>query len=213
MAPPSRRDELDTFKRQINLTEYAAAQGYTLDRPHSSRNSVAMKGPTGDKIVIARDEGNGAWIYFSVHDDSDNGTIDFVDHRRRMSMGEIRKELRPWIGQGVNPPKRPSRDLFQEDVQPIRKDLAAILASFAAMTPLSSGHKYLEEERGIALSVLDDRLFGGRIYTDRYNNAVFPHHDRRGICGYEIRNFNFRGLPREGRKASGIPPAARTTPP
>lgn len=50
---------------------------------------------------------------------------------------------------GGNPPKRLSSDLFQEDVEPIRKDLAAILANFAAMTPLAAGHKYLEEERGI----------------------------------------------------------------
>jgi hypothetical protein len=79
---PNRREELDLFKSRINLTEYASAQGYVLDRKHSSRNSVAMRGPSGDKVIIARDARDGNWIYFSVTDEEDNGTIiDFVTRR------------------------------------------------------------------------------------------------------------------------------------
>lgn len=66
---PNRREELDLFKSRINLTEYASAQGYLLDRKHSSRNSVAMRGPTGDKVIIARDARDGNWIYFSLTDE------------------------------------------------------------------------------------------------------------------------------------------------
>lgn len=36
-------DELEAFKTNINLTEYAADQGYELDRRESSRNSVIMR--------------------------------------------------------------------------------------------------------------------------------------------------------------------------
>lgn len=202
MAYASRKDELDLFKRQINLSEFAAAQGYALDRKASSRNSVAMKGPGGDKIIIARDDRSGHWIYFSVADEQDNGTIiDFVDHRERLNLGAIRKELRPWIGQGAGPePRRPAPEAFQQEVEPIKKDLAAILAQFAAMVPLSAGHRYLEEERGVPRAVLESPLFSGRIYTDRYDNAVFPHHDRGGVCGFEVRNFEFRGFAKGGRK-------------
>jgi hypothetical protein len=60
---PNRRTELNLFKSRINLSEYASAQGYVLDRQHSSRNSVAMRGPTGDKVIIARDAKDGNWIY------------------------------------------------------------------------------------------------------------------------------------------------------
>jgi hypothetical protein len=78
---------------------YASAQGYTLDRRHSRRNSVAMRGPTGDQVIIACDDKSGDWSYFSVNDDQDNGTIiDFITHRRRLNLGAIRKELRPWAG-------------------------------------------------------------------------------------------------------------------
>ena len=53
---PQQRDELERFKTAINLTEYAATQGYLLDRRASSRNSVVMRHPAGDKIVVARGE-------------------------------------------------------------------------------------------------------------------------------------------------------------
>jgi hypothetical protein len=53
--------ELALFKTTINLSEYAAAQGYRIDRRASSRNSVVMKTEAGDKIVIARAQ-DGHWI-------------------------------------------------------------------------------------------------------------------------------------------------------
>ena len=49
--------ELDQFKTSINLSEFAAARGYALDRRASSVNSAVMRHPDGDKIVIARNEG------------------------------------------------------------------------------------------------------------------------------------------------------------
>lgn len=195
------RDELDRFKRLINLSEYAAAQGYILDRAHSSRNSVAMKSGAGDKIVIARDENSQHWIYFSVTDDSDNGTIiDFIDRRQRCGLGEIRKALRPWIGAAPGQIARPQADLFQKEVTPIKRDRAAVVAQFAAMTPLTGTHAYLEEERGIASDILHSPRFAGRVYTDKYKNAVFPHHDRHGVCGFEIRNVRFKGFAKGGEK-------------
>lgn len=197
----SRRDELDAFKRQINLTEYAAGQGYALDRTHSSRNSVAMRHGNGDKIIIARDDGSHHWIYFSVTDDRDNGTIiDFIDHRQRCSLGDIRKALRPWIGAAPGQIVRPQADLFQQEVTPIKRDRAAVVAQFAAMTPLLGEHPYLEQERALPPEVLHAARFSGRIYTDKFRNAVFPHHDRQGVCGFEIRNFKFKGFAKGGEK-------------
>ena len=37
-----RPEELEDFKSRINLSEYAAACGYRLDRKASSRNSAVM---------------------------------------------------------------------------------------------------------------------------------------------------------------------------
>ena len=92
--------ELDDFKRKIDLRQYAAEQGYTLDKRESWRGSAVMRNG-GDKVVIKLD-GDGHYVYFSVRDDRDNGSIiDFVQHRKRLSLGEVRKELRPWIGRSA----------------------------------------------------------------------------------------------------------------
>jgi len=91
-------DELEDFKTTINLSEYAASEGYCIDRRASSRNSVAIRHASGDKIVIARGQDN-HWMYFSVRDDTDNGTlIDFVQNRKGCKLGGVRQELRPWVG-------------------------------------------------------------------------------------------------------------------
>ncbi len=198
---PTRQQEIDDFKRRINLTEYAAVQGYVLDRKETSRNSVTMRGPGDDKIIIGRDANSGHWIYFSVRDDIDNGTIiDFVQNRQRLDLGEVRKILRPWVGENPSPARRPSPEGFVGDVEPISRDLARIRAQFAAMRPVQGAHPYLEAERRIPAAVLADPRFAGRIYTDRHGNAVFPHHDRDGLCGFELRNARFKGFARGGQK-------------
>ena len=90
--------ELEAFKSNIDLRQYAAAQGYQLDRKESWHGSAVMRSPAGDKIIIKRGT-DGHYVYFSVRDDQDNGSIvDFVQNRVRVSLSAVRKELRPWIG-------------------------------------------------------------------------------------------------------------------
>ena len=91
--------ELESFKNGIDLRAYAAEQGYQLDRKESWRGSAVMRHPNGDKIVVKRGS-DGHYVYFSVRQDNDNGSIiDFVQFRQNVSLGVVRKELRPWIGQ------------------------------------------------------------------------------------------------------------------
>src|SRR6267154_1091510 len=86
-------DELETFKTNINLTEYAAASGYRLDRQASSRNSAVMVHPERDKIIIAVDRDR-HWIYFTIGGDTDNGSIiDFVQKRKGGNLGDVRRAL------------------------------------------------------------------------------------------------------------------------
>lgn len=199
--PPTRTQEIDDFKRRINLTEYAAAQGYELDRKESSRNSATMRGPGDDKIIIGKDAASGHWIYFSVRDDADHGTIiDFIQNRQRLTLGELRKALRPWLGENPDPPRKPAPESFLADVEPIPRDLAHIRAQFAAMQPVQGAHPYLEAERKIPAAVLADPRFMGKIYSDRHGNAVFPHYDRQGLCGFELRNTRFKGFAKGGQK-------------
>jgi hypothetical protein len=191
--------ELDVFKREINLSEYAATQGYRIDRKVSSRNSVVMRSEAGDKIVIARGQ-DGHWIYFSVRDERDNGTIvDFVQKRKGVKLGGVRQELRPWAGGGWGEPARPHPDLFAQEIAPVSKDRAQVLRELTRMKPLAF-HAWLEEERAIPRSLLLDPRFAGRIKVDFRANAVFPHADQDGPCGYEIKNRGFTGFARGGDK-------------
>ena len=90
--------ELESFKTSIDLRAYAASEGYTLDRKESWRGSAVMRHANGDKVIIKRDA-DGHYVYFSVRDDRDHGTvIDFAQNRLRLSLGELRKTLRPWGG-------------------------------------------------------------------------------------------------------------------
>ena len=65
------RDELDGFKREIDLREFALSLGYEIDKRESWRGSTVLR-RGGDKIVVKRNS-NGHYVYFSVRDDRDNG--------------------------------------------------------------------------------------------------------------------------------------------
>ena len=193
--------EIDRFKRHINLSEYAASEGYLIDAHESTRSSVIMRGPDDDKVVITVNRHNNHWIYFSVRDDHDNGTIiDFVQHRHRCDLAHTRKLLRPWMGENPHPTKRYAHHRYAEQVIPVSKDIARVIAEFSAMSPVAGDHRYLVEERCIPVSVLTHPRFVDKIRVDKYHNAVFPHYNASGLCGYEIKNHDYTGFSRGGQK-------------
>jgi hypothetical protein len=173
--------DFSKLKSEINLTQYAAHLGYKIDPKKSTRNSVAMKGGA-DKIIVSRR--GGIWIYFSVTDDHDNGTIiDFVRNRTDKAIGEIGQELQSWIGGDV---AFPAPEFYVQEVKQQEYDHERVARVFKNSRPVKY-HAYLEH-RGITQSVLLSPRFVGRIYTDRYQNAVFPHYGDNGICGLELKN-------------------------
>lgn len=194
----SRRDELEQFKTEINLSEFAASEGFIIDRKSSGRNSVAMKHADGNKIIIAMDRNK--WVYFNVHDDRDNGTIiDFVMNRRRINMGEARKVLRPWVG-SATPLPRPDASQYVTRLEPVPLDLVGVRARLAAMKPIPPDHAYLTGQRCIPTALLTADHLLERVLVDHRNNAVFPHWNHHGLCGYEVKNTGFSGFAPGGVK-------------
>lgn len=121
--------ELERFKTEINLSHYAAALGYELDRRETSRNSAVMRHANGDKIVIAKDGAH--WIYFSVRDDGDHGSIiDFVMRRQTGGMGAARQTLRGWIN---SPPPPPPPTHYAADLATSTRDRAGVMRRFLQM--------------------------------------------------------------------------------
>jgi Toprim-like/Protein of unknown function (DUF3991) len=199
-------EELERFKRDVNLTEFAAGRGYRLvgrERSAegkwrgSTRSSVAMRHPdTNDKIIIRRDR-DGHWTYFSVRDDSDNGTVvDFLQRRWQMSLGDVRKELRDWLR--VDRPRTPI-ELYRPSVQIQERDGSAAAAAYSSAR--AARCRYLED-RGISREVAADRRFAGAYRLGERGNVLFPHCDPATglVVGFEVKNKGFTSFASGGRK-------------
>lgn len=192
----SRTDELEDMKR-IDLCRYAASCGFVIDRRQSSRSSAVLKHPNGDKLIVARTK-NGQFMYFNAKG-SDNGTIiDFVQARDQCSLGEVRKLLRPWLN-GSDPPPL-SEPTLPIELQPSEHDAAQVLGRWLQAKPIGQTHSYLETERNIPREVLKHPMFEDRIRIDARGNALFPHYNQAGLCGFEIKNSGWTGFASGGIK-------------
>jgi hypothetical protein len=170
-------DELERFKSEINLTAYAASRGYRVDRRESSRNSVVMRHPsTDDKIIVSRGEHDQHWVYFSVRDSRDHGTIvDFVQQRDGGTLGAVRGTLLSWIG-GEHPSV--SLEFYVGSVALRRVDRGLVARVFQGARVVTSS-AYLNT-RGIRTSILSSDRFVGTFREDRRGNVLFPHRDDAG---------------------------------
>ena len=190
-------EELERFKREINLGEYAASLGYQVDRQKSSRASLAMRHPgTGDKIIIARSGADQHWTYFSVRDDRDNGTIlDFVARRHpAMNLGKIRQELRWWLGLAYPP----SVGDFVRTLPERIRDRGSVEREWAEAKVVANV-RYLNS-RGIRPGTLASPRFVGTFRMDVRGNVLFPHADSEGICGFEAKNVGWTAFATGGKK-------------
>lgn len=194
--------ELERFKTEISLAEYAAAVGYEIDRRESSRSSIVMR-RAEDKIIVSTDQ-DGHWIYFSVRDAADHGSIiDFVQRRNPgLNLGQVRKEFRPWLLSGTSFSYRPHQSEIEKP-EPTTRDRQQVLAAWMLMRPAQAQgrHHYLENGRKLKPETLADPRFVSVVWTDGKGNAVFPHYDGQGLAGFELKNEGFTGFSRNGRKA------------
>ena len=189
--------ELDKFKTDINLADYAQVNGYSIDKKKTSVNCLVLKNTEGYKILVGINQSDGHYFYSSVNNDRDSGSIiDFIQNRRILNVGEVRKELRSWINAPSNPPYSPKQ--ATPKLTPSSPDRHKIITQFEAFKAIVT-HPYLTQ-RGISQQTTNDPRFQGRIYTDSRNNVIFPHADREGVCGYELRNQEFKSFSKGGIK-------------
>jgi hypothetical protein len=183
-------DELERFKRTIDLTELASSYGYRLDgRP--SRTSLKMKN-AGSTIIIATGE-DGHGIFFDVHGSASGSVIDFVMWQKGCNLGYARKALREYTGQHSF--SFPTAH-WPFKLVPVTRDRAGVMAKCEGMKPYRPG--YLEG-RGLTPSTIE--LFSEHIRTDERGNTCFLHEDENGVTGWEIKNKGFTGFAGGGEKA------------
>lgn len=177
------KHDFGRYKSDINLSHYAAFLGYELDPRKTTKSSLVMKHPNGDKVIISKRGSN--YVYFSVSDDKDNGTIvDFIRKRTDKTFPEIGQELQKWVrgGGGISQNVPFASDIQSQEYNPER-----IKALFSRVKQIK-GDDYLQNIRKIPFSTLQNPLFAERIYRDFYGNVVFPHYDHAGVCGLELKN-------------------------
>jgi hypothetical protein len=189
--------ELERFKTEIDLRDYAASLGFALNARESWRGSAVMELGQQDKIIITRGS-DGHYVYFSVKADHAGTAIDLAKRYVSRNFGEVRKALRRWSDapQAPAPASRPP--LAKTD-----RDLQAVAREWHGANDYAS-HAWLEGERGIPAALLASSRFGGRFKVDGRGNVLFAHINAAGqLCGFEKKNKGFTGFATGGEKGLG----------
>lgn len=177
--------ELERFKTEINLTEFASSYGYVLDERESCRTCNVMRHSDGSKIVVATDT-DGHGIYFDVHNATSSGSIiDFVKHRKGVNLGFARKALRDWI---TNPSLSfPTAHRVFTKPRPITRDRAGLFAEWQGMEPYNG--RYLQG-RGLSpetIAKFSEHIRISASKDGKFRNVVFRHDDDDGLAGWEVK--------------------------
>ena len=163
--------ELESFKNGIDLRAYAAEQGYQLDRKESWRGSASCVTRTGTRSSSSAARMVTTSIFRFGRTTITARSSTSCRHRQRLSLGAVRKELRPYIGM-------PSSQLPAFPPLPkTSKDRLRVETEYAKMQD-APRHPYLENERALPASLLELERFAGRVRMDARGNAVFPHFDQ-----------------------------------
>lgn len=191
--------ELDGFSR-LNFIALAAELGFVRDERESGGRSHVLRSAGGDKLAV-KERTDGTWCYFNVHDHADRGCIvDLVQRRLGLSLGHARKHLRESAGIANTPFPRPVFTAFTATSPKVDPDHAykKSLAVWNAVTWMAEPAYLLE--RGLAPATLSDPRFADCWRVDRHGNVIFPHHDRRGLCGYERRGTDCKAFGKDTRR-------------
>jgi hypothetical protein len=203
-------DELTQLKSDVSLVDYALSLGYERD-PAKSTKAVTFLRRDDDKIIVRR--GNcGYDIYAHVPDyEREQGSIiDFIQSREGVSIGEIRKRLRAFIGKPKpeghqdHSPSIKSNDQA-ESPAPVIQDNALSKSDRERIqwgwdkSAWSAEPAYLIS-RGIPASVRNDPRFAGCWRISSKGAVLFPHRDMSGLCGLEIRGDGVKVFSKGGHK-------------
>lgn len=192
-------NNLDDYKIQVNLAEYAMSKGFRIVKNKSGRNIIRLQHPDGTELKVWRNKNN-FWRYLNINNDSDTGTIiDFLQNRMGLNFGLIRRELEVYL-------KRAS---FQEHAYMNTEAKRSFSQTEVSALQLTDVAFLLE--RGFREKTIHSRLFKGTIFNQekkignyQFSNIVFPLYSKDGYCGLDIRNKNYKGSAPGSDKQNGI---------
>jgi hypothetical protein len=190
--------ELEAFKIEIDLREFAASLGFEVNRRDSWRGSAVMELGQQDKIIITRGI-DGHYVYFSVKENHSGTVIDLAKRYINENFGEIRKALRRWGDRPAPPAPRSAWPALEKT----NKDFEGVAREWHAAGDYSS-HAWLEGGRAIPPALLHSERFDGCLKIDARGNVLFAHvniEDR--LCGFEKKHLGFTGFAAGGEKGLG----------
>ena len=218
-APTRENDptELDRFKRDIDLVDYAQRQGYTIKK--ESRRGDWYHLVKDDEHVIVTRKAGGHQVYLNTGDDRDAGSIiDFAKTRggrgdHGLNLGQVRQQLREYLDgapaparqystQYATPPDtarlsgQPVGDPEQQAKQAEEERRTRLISEVLGVKKELTDRSYLHG-RGITDETLDSPAFQGRIFTAQQNehkNTAFPLYNEHGLASVEQKNEHYKSL-------------------
>ncbi|GAA4394210.1 toprim domain-containing protein [Hymenobacter koreensis] len=202
--------ELDRFKRDIDLVDYAERQGYQV-RKEGKRGDWHQLEKDGEVLIVTRKADH--QVYLNTGDDRDKGSvIDFAKTRggngHGLNLGQVRQQLREYLHDGPAPvrvyaaPVEVSRlnalpvgDPDQERQQQEDRK-TRLIAEVLGVNKELTDRSYLHG-RGITDSTIDSPAFQGRIFTAQQNehkNTAFPLYNEQGLASVEQKNEHYKNL-------------------
>lgn len=176
--------ELSQLK-QVNIEAIAQSIGYARDKAASTPR-VAVIRRDAEKLLVTN--GRNGPMYRNERDHQDQGdAIDFVTRHMGLNLGQARQFLRSWAGTVPTSSFHPAH--LEASTTDYRKKSHAVWNA-AVWNP---EHPYLLH-RGLSAATLADPRFHDTYRQDKRGNVIFPHRDREGLCGYELRNHDFKGF-------------------
>lgn len=185
-------DQFGEF-RQIDLVKFVEDYGYKRDATKTAKKAGAdqvMRRESDDDKLLVQYRSNG-WVWCSCRNWNDHGSIiDFVRREKGCGFVEAIRHLRgkaePFFSHtsSSNPitPNTASDDGY-------RSKTAAVWAAASRI----AAPAYLRS-RGLSPATLSDPRFLDTFRVDASGNVIFPHRDRSGMCGYELRRDGFKAF-------------------
>jgi len=190
-------NELERFKTEINLVEYAAVHGYTeLDRNKSSKTCVVLRRQADDgKIAVVRGPDR-HWVYYDFRQGRGGSVLDFVMQQTGYNLGQARQKLRGDSGSATHL-------LFHtaplKICRPSTLNRHKVAWEYDDTLPVNRHHPYLASRR-IHLDMVLSGRFSGMVRVDSRMNICFPYFNFGGLAGLEKRNRSFTGYSKGGSK-------------
>ena len=202
--------ELDRFKRDIDLVDYAERQGYQV-RKEGKRGDWHQLEKDGEVLIVTRKADH--QVYLNTGDDRDKGSvIDFAKTRggngHGLNLGQVRQQLREYLQDGPAPARvyaapvevsrlnaLPVGDPDQERQQQEDRK-TRLIAEVLGVNKELTDRSYLHG-RGITDSTIDSPAFQGRIFTAQQNehkNTAFPLYNEQGLASVEQKNEHYKNL-------------------